>query len=187
MHECNQTVGMTIFQHGEMVAKYFEDIYFHISKGTPLELDWNLPVNLIDWYKVRISSLEEFGILHTYAVYHDCGKPYCLTIDEQGKRHFPNHAQVSYDTWIQATGDEQIGWYILHDMDMHVLRGDCLDQLLKDSRSLDLLLMAYSEIHANASMFGGIESTSFKIKKKKLDKAFKKACEIHLDINKNVD
>lgn len=33
-----------------------------------------------------------------------------------------------------------------------------------------LLLTGLAEVHANASMFGGIESTSFKIKWKNLDK-----------------
>ena len=59
-------------------------------------------------------------------------------------------------------------------MDLHALRGDCLDQTIKDARSINLLLMAYAEIHANASMFGGIDSTSFKIKKKQLGKCYNK-------------
>jgi hypothetical protein len=35
---------------------------------------------------------------------------------------------------------------------------------------LTLLVTSLCELHSNASMFGGIESTSFKIKYKQLDK-----------------
>lgn len=37
------------------------------------------------------------------------------------------------------------------------------------SIAISLLITGLSEIHANASMFGGIESTSFKIKYKQID------------------
>lgn len=174
MHECSQTQGMTIFEHGIMVGDFFTDLHSHIVYGDALKFEWNLPKGFAEWYRNSSNQFESLETMQTYAIYHDCGKPFCLEIDEEGKRHFPNHAQVSYDTWIRETNDEKIGWYILHDMDFHALRGDCLDETLKDPRSIDLLLMAYSEIHANASMFGGIDSTSFKIKKKKLDKIFNK-------------
>lgn len=174
MHNCNQTQGMTIFEHGLMVADYFTDLHNHIIYGDALKFEWSLPEGMIEWYRGCKESFETLEVMQTYAIYHDCGKPFCLTIDEEGRRHFPNHAQASYDTWMAATGDERIGWYILHDMDLHALRGDCLDQTIKDARSINLLLMAYAEIHANASMFGGIDSTSFKIKKKQLGKCYNK-------------
>ncbi len=170
MHNCLQTEGMTIFEHGMKVCDYFTELHNHIVHNDDLTSDWNLPDYLISFYKnAKIECLET---MQTYALYHDCGKSICLTIDENGRRHFPNHAQASYDLWMKTTQDETIGWYILHDMDLHMLKGECLDEVLKDPRCLNLMLMAYSEIHANASMFGGTDSTSFKIKKKKLDKAF---------------
>ncbi len=172
MHNCLQTNGMTIFEHGIMVCDFFTELHNHIVHSDPLKYEWHLPEDFINFYKNTALELESLETMQTYALYHDCGKSECLVIDENGRRHFPNHSQVSYDEWMKITQDERIGWYILHDMDLHIFKGECLDDTLVDPRAINLLLMAYSEIHANASMFGGIESTSFKIKKKKLDKAF---------------
>lgn len=172
MISCHQTSNISIFDHGLMVSDRFTELYNHIYYNDSVVSKWDLPNDLIDWYKNQ--TIPPIEMLQTYAIYHDCGKPYCIQYDDQGHHHFPNHAQVSYNIWMQNTGCDNIGWYILHDMDFHTLRGSCLDVLITDRRSVELLLMAYSEIHANASMFGGIESTSFKIKKKRLDKAFNK-------------
>jgi hypothetical protein len=37
---------------------------------------------------------------------HDCGKPYCITIDEDGRRHFPDHANVSRDTFSKISNNK---------------------------------------------------------------------------------
>ena len=37
---------------------------------------------------------------------HDCGKPYCITIDEAGRRHFPDHANVSANTFAQISDNK---------------------------------------------------------------------------------
>jgi hypothetical protein len=38
---------------------------------------------------------------------HDCGKPYCITIDEDGRRHFPDHANVSRDTFSKISNNKK--------------------------------------------------------------------------------
>lgn len=55
-------------------------------------------------------------------------------------------------------------------MDMHLLKSDNVEPFARRAEAATLLLTSLAEIHANASMFGGIESTSFKIKYKHIAK-----------------
>lgn len=106
---------------------------------------------------------------------HDCGKPFCRQVDDTGA-HFPNHAEVSYNIAKEIGLDDTVANLIRHDMFFH----ECSAQELQDKLSVwdirftnTLLITALSEIHANASIFGGIDSTSFKIKYKQLDRRSK--------------
>lgn len=56
------------------------------------------------------------------------------------------------------------------DMDIHVLKSDGVEEFASRPEAISLLLTGLAEIHANAEMFGGIESTSFKIKFKQINK-----------------
>lgn len=172
MKNCFQFEDMNMIQHGEMVHEQYRDLVGD-RKNT---WDFGKASGIID---SLISQASSPDLLKDYHIYHDCGKPFCRTVDENGKQHFPNHAQVSYDTWINAGGDEQTGWYILHDMDFHILKGDDIINLMKDPRAVNLLLTAWCEIHANSQMFGGIESTSFKIKRKALEKHTKNLIKVN--------
>ena len=51
------------------------------------------------------------------------------------------------------------------------------------STELSLLITGLSEIHANANMFGGIESTSFKIKYKQINSRGKQILKHLIEIN----
>jgi hypothetical protein len=91
-------------------------------------------------------------------------------VDADGKQHFPDHARISGAIWRTLGGDPIIARYIEHDMDMHLLKpADALSYKHLDLAPA-LLLTALAELHANAEIFGGIESTSFKIKWKQLSK-----------------
>jgi len=168
MTSCEQTAGMTILQHGEMVAAYYADLLNHLERGNPLKYQWRLP----EWASRPevLDALPSREIMGEYHLFHDCGKPACLTFDEDGRRHFPNHTAVSKETWLQAGGSEEIGMLIGMDMDAHLLKADNLEEFATRPQAQALLLTALAEIHANAAMFGGIESTSFKIKWKHIDK-----------------
>jgi hypothetical protein len=109
---------------------------------------------------------------------HDCGKPFCLTIDEEGRKHFPNHAQISYDVFKSLFEDGLAAELILHDMDIHLLKADGVEEFAKRPNALTHLLIGLSELHSNARMFGGIDSTSFKIKYKALDSRGKQITKI---------
>ena len=112
-------------------------------------------------------------------MYHDCGKPYCRSVDTEGKTHFVNHAAVSRETYLTKVSDNVvianlIGW----DMVLHTCTGEELHKYMTEvwtpKDAFTLLITAFAEIHANASMFGGIESLSFKIKYKHLCKQGKR-------------
>jgi hypothetical protein len=55
-------------------------------------------------------------------------------------------------------------------MDIHLLKSEGVEEFCKNPYALTLLLTGISETHSNANIFGGIESTSFKIKNKNISK-----------------
>ena len=161
MSSCCQTPGQTILQHGVAVADRFKDLVGE------RRLEWRLP----DWFDLDLLNLcPSAEVMEQYHIYHDCGKPFCRTVDEEGRQHFPDHARISASIWRVYGGDPFIATLIEHDMDMHTLKA----AEAADYKHLDLapalLLTALAELHANAAMFGGLESTSFKIKWKNLNK-----------------
>jgi hypothetical protein len=170
MKNCEQTKGQSILDHGLSVKNYLFDLIDHLRYNTPLKYEWTLPDWLYENKELILSSLPDDETLKTYTIFHDCGKWACLTIDENGKRHFPNHAKVSYDIFKSVFDNKIAADLILHDMDIHLLKSDDLVNFSNYKYSLTLLLSGLAEVHSNASMFGGINSTSFLIKKKHLFK-----------------
>ena len=63
-------------------------------------------------------------------------------------------------------------------MDMHTLSAAGIDNFcyLRRKEAISLLISALAEIHSNAQMFGGIESDSFKIKWKHIDRRGNAIC-----------
>lgn len=184
LHNMNNTLqceGMTITQHGEMVSRYYHQmlsfIYSYqttLEEGEEplLEMDDNTHKKLYDFYMKYCRSFMPTTIVNQYHLYHDCGKPLCLEVDENGKRHFPNHAQLSYEQYKIIDPDNFIVQeLIFHDMDFHVMKGDDIDKLWRNPLAPTLYITAWAELYANAQMFGGCDSTSFKIKRKQLIKA----------------
>lgn len=169
METCYQTSDMNMLQHGEMVADYYEDLYLLLLGKTP-RFEWKLP----DLSGLPLTKVLSPCATRQHLIYHDCGKHLCKVMDEQGRAHYPNHAEISAEAYFDATGDEVASWFIRHDMDLHTLKGDALEEMLSNKRIFTLLLTAWAEIHANAVMFGGIDSTSFKIKWKHLARITKR-------------
>lgn len=168
MRNCNQTAGMTVLQHGEMVRDYYRDLIAHLRDRRPLRYDWRLPSWISD--PALIQTLPDDELMAEYHLFHDCGKPICRIVDEEGRQHFPDHAAVSEAVWLSVGGSREVGALIGMDMDVHLLKGDEVEAFARRPQALALLLTALSEIHVNASMFGGIDSVSFKIKWKHLEK-----------------
>lgn len=177
MSSTEQMPGLSVAEHGEMVYRYYADLYCHLYSGTPLKYEWRLP----DWITdpVLMERQLPYHLVRTYQLFHDCGKPYCREVDADGRQHFPNHAEVSHDVWHRCVAPymplpqesaDQIGRLIRMDMDVHLLKADGVPEFAARPEAMTLLMTGLAEIHANAEMFGGIESTSFKIKWKHLNK-----------------
>lgn len=168
MSTTEQMQGLSVLEHGVSVHNYFLDLYNHILYATPLKYEWKLPewiFNLDLW-----SKIEDLETIKNYQIYHDCGKPYCLIVDEDGRKHFPDHANTSYSIWKSLGQPEIECQLMLHDMDIHTLRGDDIPTFCQLPFAATLLITGLAELHSNAVMFGGIESTSFKIKWKNINK-----------------
>ena len=185
LHNMNNTLqceGMTITQHGEMVSLYYGELMSLINSNQTklverplIELDEITHNKLYSFYMKYHNILTPSEIVSKYHLYHDCGKPLCLEIDDKGKRHFPNHALLSYEQYKIIDPDNFIVQeLILHDMDFHILKGEYIKKLWENPLAPTLYLTAWAELYANAQMFGGCDTVSFKIKKKNLIKKLNK-------------
>jgi len=178
MKSCEQTKGLSVYEHGVSVKNYLFDLVNHLRNETPLKYEWRLP----DWiYKNSnfiLSQLPDDKTLELYTVYHDIGKPFCLYVDDKGKRHFPNHADVSYEIFSKLFKNKTAAELVKHDMDIHNLRSDGVEEFCKNPLAITLLLSGLSEIHSNAKMFVGIESVSFIIKWKSINQRGKQILNI---------
>jgi hypothetical protein len=170
MKDCQQTKGQSTLEHGFSVKNYLFDLVSHLRKGSPLKYNWNIPNWVYDSKDLILNNLPDEKTLKLYTIFHDIGKWKCLTIDDDGKRHFPNHSQVSYQYFTQVFNNPAAADLILHDMDIHLLKSDGVEEFSKNPYALTLLLTGLAEIHSNSTMFGGIDSVSFKIKHKCISK-----------------
>jgi hypothetical protein len=134
--------------------------------------NWKIP-GWVDEYKENIKTvLPPRYVMDRYLTLHDSGKPAVREVDEDGKVHFPNHAQSSEKTYRETFTDEAnetVAYLIAHDMDAHMLKAAGLEEFAKQPTAVAQMLAALSEVTSNAAMFGGTDSTSFKIKFKQID------------------
>ncbi|BAV39355.1 hypothetical protein BPT24_235 [Tenacibaculum phage pT24] len=170
MSRTEQMDNLSVLQHGEMVHDYYKMIVS--NQMCNLSKFEKVPKWLLENKAYILNELSkfDFNAIKDYQIMHDLGKPYCIQIDENGRRHFPNHAQVSYDTWKKLNGDPFVGNLILNDMKMHTMKASDIEDFMKIEGYLILMVTSVAELYANAEMFGGYESTSFKIKFKQLEK-----------------
>lgn len=168
MIDCEQMKGMNVYEHGVSVAKYFHDLCSHINSGEPATYDWRMP----DWINNELlwDSIYDIYDIEDYQVYHDCGKPFCIEYDEDGRKHFPNHAQISKDLWLQIGGNTKVANLIGMDMDVHLIKAVDVPEFALRKEAATLLITALCEVHSNSTMFGGITSSSFKAKWKQIDR-----------------
>lgn len=171
MIACKQTKSQNVLQHGISVAEHSLDIY-NILDGKGAKFQWRLP----QWFTANKefikNNIADIATMTEYLVFHDSGKPYCRNIDKDGRNHFGNHADVSQRVWKRFSNSDIVCMLISSDMDMHTIKADDVELYCKNREArmiLTSLVAALCEIHANAEMFGGIESDSFKIKFKRLE------------------
>jgi hypothetical protein len=184
MRNCEQTKGQSILDHGLSVKNYLFDLINHLRNETPFKYEWILPDWIYPNKDIILSSLPDDETLKMYTIFHDCGKWACLTIDSEGKRHFPDHAKVSHDIFRSIFSNDIAADLILHDMDIHLLKSENIKEFSTHKYATTLLLAGIAELHSNSNMFGGINSLSFLIKKKQLFKRGKAVIEIIKNLNK---
>lgn len=182
MKECQQMEGLSVYDHGISVREYLFDIIHHLRYNKPLKNDWKIPDWVFDNKDYILSNLMDDDTLKLYTELHDCGKPFCLEIDSDGRRHFPNHSEVSYQIFNKFYNNKDSAELIRMDMDFHLLKSIDLEKFSESKYAITLMLTALAEIHSNSIMFGGMDSTSFKIKWKHINKKGKQV--LNQKINK---
>lgn len=159
--------------HGKAVWKNVKKLILGEFEG------FRLPQWFVDNHHFIINNLEDWKTIKLYTKLHDAGKNYCKVTDEEGKLHFPNHAAVSEKIFLDYFPQHlKVAELIGLDMIMHAEKyAEIEARNLPIKTLMTLLITAIAEIHANAEIFGGISSDSFKIKSKRLDKLGKKLIE----------
>lgn len=162
MKSCYQTETQSIYEHGLSVWHFYQNLIDGNHEGM------KIPKWLEGCLKHELHSRET---IEQYTIFHDLGKTRCLVVDEDGRRHFPNHATISEQMWLEYGGCPEIGKLIGLDMIFHTESHEQISARNLDQRTLcTLMIAALAELHANATMFGGITSDSFCIKYKRLNK-----------------
>lgn len=88
---------------------------------------------------------------------------------------FPNHEENSFLAWSELfPHNTTVGSLIKNDMVLHRSKPKDVESLKKMDHLYSHMLISLAEINANAEMFGGTDSDSFKIKFKNLEKIMKK-------------
>lgn len=181
MRNTYQFENIDMIKHGEMVYEQYQKLIHAIEnkneqyfKDIGFTFDWEFIENLYS-YQYDIDTMK------SYQIYHDCGKHLSKTTDENGKIHYPNHAQHSSDLYGEYFDNTVAQDLILKDLNFHTFKSEEMCEWLKNESPktlASLYLTALSEILANSSMFGGITSESFKIKRKRLIQHGKKLKEL---------
>lgn len=151
--------------HGKLVFEFYKKL---INK----EFDeLKIPNWFLEKYDLILENLYPLNIMEDYLINHDCGKHIVEYFDEFNKPHYPEHAESSYNYYLKYSNNLIVANLIRNDMFFHICSAEDIDKSnLLNKDLLNLLIASLAEIHANASMFGGFDSVSFKSKYKHLDR-----------------
>lgn len=172
-----------MLEHGLSVSKYtFDLVRFLRSEGKiPFEYNWRLPSWFFAYGAFLSRNLCSDFTIDKYLKLHDCGKHKVQISNEKGGFSYPNHAQSSHETFLTFCDDLEIAELIKRDMDIHLLKTEDVPAFCEEVDKTiicTLLLSAVGSLHSNAEMFGGIDSDSFKIKFKQIEKKGKMICNL---------
>jgi len=177
MQQCPQTPTQSVWQHGESVRDHYNGIVNGSIEGIKSP-SW------LGTYRTQVvEALHPITTSAAYCLWHDCGKPFCRVEDNKGT-HFPEHASVSRIVCLDTQNDRRVADLIGWDMAIHTATAVEIDAYLQKWSRADactLLIAALAEVHSNARMFGGIESTSFKIKFKQVEKRRNRICKFFFE------
>lgn len=170
MRGCQQFLDQNVLEHGEAVlAKYL--VLLGETRQGRYPAGWRAP----KWWTPEqgtclAQAQANIQVMSNYLRYHDCGKPAAQILDEQGRSHFPGHAAHSARRWLEIGGNADEAWLMAHDMMLHTASAEECKALEGHPLAASLIFAALAELHANAEMFGGIETPSFKAKAKHLER-----------------
>lgn len=160
MKATEQTAGVSVLDHGHRVHQRYGELVQELNQGIALPGIQNV------WERIR-ERLVSPDQMERYQVYHDCGKPACHT-----DGHFPDHAEHSANQWALLFPEETVVADLMRlDMQFHLMNAEDAKAFWPHPLAPTLFVTAWAEILANAEMFGGQESTSFKMKRKRLERA----------------
>jgi hypothetical protein len=163
MKDTPQNKSESVYDHCISVRNKLEQLLDSNTKGFILPSWYNKNIDKIN------SSITNKEELYNYAEFHDSGKPFCFIKDEKGY-HFPNHEKISKEINSKLFNNDNINWLTEHDMFFHTCSANDVDSIKENKLSIPLLISSLAAIHANLDMFGGIDSLSFKIKWKQIDR-----------------
>lgn len=166
MIRCEQAPGVDMLDHGIAVFQKYKQLYKHLHGISTCD-------SAPSWMSRReeiIPALAPLDVVFDYTVHHDCGKPSCLTVGEDGKRRYPGHAVASEAVAASMGLRKAVRSLISKDMDFHTLKSEDIARFAADPDAVTLMVVAAAEVLANAEMFGGTDSDSFKIKWKHIEK-----------------
>lgn len=169
--------AMRLTPHGEVSDTYLHgvDTWARYRKlcsdirSHSIDRSADLPAWLHEYGAAWLDRQVDPVAMREYLVHHDCGKPFVMSRDAEGRRHFPGHAEASAKIWAQAGGSALACELMAKDMRLHTCTPDEAASMADDPLTPSLLFAALAELQSNAeSVFGGIDSTSYKIKLKAL-------------------
>lgn len=162
-----------MLEHGLSVRDYTFDLVTWLKDPTHVfKYNWRFPGWFFPYASDLSKNLCSDFTIDTYTRMHDCGKHKVKILTEKGTLSYPNHAQASHETFLTFSDNLEIAELIRRDMDIHTLKTDQVEEFCRDEPEISctLLLAGLAEIHSNCQLFGGMESDSFKIKFKHLEK-----------------
>jgi len=170
MRACFQFQTQDMLAHGDAVLAHYQMLLEEAQAGS-FPSGWRAP----KWWSAPVAQAlaakqPSRQVMARYLRYHDCGKPQCRTVDAQGRQHFEGHAQTSADLWQARGGHPDEVWLMRHDMVLHSGSAEECQALARHPLCSGLLLAGLAELHANAAMFGGVQTDSFKAKAKRLER-----------------
>lgn len=179
MIDTDQIQGrQNVLEHGVSVYRWVWKFYRLMEGDDRDAQDPSDRLRVPSWLTDNWKMFEEListnmELIKRYTVFHDIGKPYVREVGEDGKVHYPSHSEASAELSLKLFKNPELSELIRFDMFFHTCKAEDVEEAFRtrDTRLLLInLFVSLCEVHSNAELFGGFDSTSFKIKWKQIDK-----------------
>lgn len=161
------TLSTGALGHGMDCAKRYRDMTYALRQGRRIE---HAPRWLTLYGKELLALQRPMAEMQAYLINHDCGKAAVLRRDSKGRPHFPGHAEKSAQLWRAAGRPEPQAQLMELDMALHTLPVADMAEFSTHFLAPSLLLATQAQLFSNAAtIFGGVESPSYRKKQAALD------------------